>query len=466
MEIVVETELNDAQDDFYWCESFAALFVGGVGGGKTFVGARKARDKALTNPETLGLITSNTNAQLNQSTLPEFWQSLTEIGLVEGVDYVVNKQPLERWNITSRFKRHQGIITLFNGAQIVMRSLHNWIPLLGLTLGWVWIDEARDAEKDAFDKAIIERLRCKDAAFHQVFITTTPNGFDWLYDYFEVEPNKPDKEYLKESRQYFRAPTKDNVKHVGEQYIKNITDTIDERLAKQQLEGLWIDVFSGKAYYAFDRKIHVVKEEMKIDRARPIMLCCDFNVSPMAWMVAQIKRYSGDSVYQDEVICFIDEIEVDNTTTQECVTEYLSRFEEYGFRSEKELANSTIVYGDAAGKNRSTTGSAATRSDYEIMKSRGLDNQVIPGANPLQVNRVASVNAKLMNANGKIGTQMNKCCTGYKTDSERVSFKKNTRQLDKSDPALTHFTDGGGYAIHKLWPVDRGKFKSVNTAGY
>jgi len=443
------------------------LFIGGVGSGKTYIGARKALRKAIDNPKTLGLIAANTNSQLVQSTLVEFWKALSEINFVEGIDYVVNKQPPPEWGIESRFKRsHNGIITLRNGAQIVTRALYNWIPLLGLTIGWAWLDEARDTADIAFRMGIVDRLRCGNSHKHQVFITTTPNGFDWLYDYFEAEPNKPGKEHLKEKRQYQVATTADNVINIGQGYIDNITDTIDERLAKQQLEGLWIDVFSGKAYYAFDRKIHVTEEEMKIDRARPVMLCCDFNVSPMAWMVAQIKRYSGDSVFQDEVICFIDEIEVDNTTTQECVTEYLSRYEEYGFRNEKELADSTIVYGDAAGKARSTTGSAATRSDYEIMKSRGLDNQVIPSANPLQVNRVAAVNAKLKNANGKIGTLINKCCTGYTVDSERVAFKKGTRQLDKSDPARTHFTDAGGYCIHRLWPVDRGKFKSVNTAGY
>ena len=49
----IEVELHKAQFNFYWDDSFASLFVGGVGSGKTFVGARKALHKAIKNPKTL-----------------------------------------------------------------------------------------------------------------------------------------------------------------------------------------------------------------------------------------------------------------------------------------------------------------------------------------------------------------------------------------------------------------------------
>ena len=56
-------KLLPKQFDFYRDRSFASLFVGGVGSGKTWIGARKALHRALENPETLGLIAANTHAQ-------------------------------------------------------------------------------------------------------------------------------------------------------------------------------------------------------------------------------------------------------------------------------------------------------------------------------------------------------------------------------------------------------------------
>ena len=142
----IDVLLHQAQYDFYWDDSFASLFIGGVGSGKTYVGARKALYKAIYHPKTLGLIAANTHTQLNQSTLVELWDGLAQMGFYEGDDYVVNKRPPDRWKIKSRFSRHNGVVTLKTGAQIVTRSLYNWRPILGLTLGWAWIDEARDAD--------------------------------------------------------------------------------------------------------------------------------------------------------------------------------------------------------------------------------------------------------------------------------------------------------------------------------
>ena len=434
----VVIDLHPAQFDFYWDHSFGSLFVGGVGSGKTFVGARKALHKALRYPKTLGLIAANTHTQLNQSTLVELWNAFAEIGFVEKRDYIVNQRPPDEWKIQSRFTRHTGVITLRTGAQIVTRSLYNWRPILGLTLGWAWIDEARDTSEDAF-RAVLSRLRCNKVKKHQLFITTTPNGFDWLYEFFEAEPARTPK--LLKQRRYFVAKTSDNV-HLPTEYVDVLLGAYDEQLAKQELDGLWIDVCKGRAYWAFDRATHV-GEEAVYDRFTPVYLCCDFNVSPMTWIIAQKKRINAPGTSkptQKEVLNVIDQIVINTSSTQEALEEFIAR----GYDPAK-----TVVFGDSAGHHSTTI------SDYMILHRGGLRDIRVPRANPLVLDRVASVNAKMKNAKGEIGVLIHSKCSALIEDFLRVGFKPGTRTLDKSDPNRTHASDALGYCIARCWPLVR-----------
>jgi len=440
----IDVLLHQAQYDFYWDDSFASLFIGGVGSGKTYVGARKALYKAIYHPKTLGLIAANTHTQLNQSTLVELWDGLAQMGFYEGDDYVVNKRPPDRWKIKSRFSRHNGVVTLKTGAQIVTRSLYNWRPILGLTLGWAWIDEARDADRRAF-LAVLSRLRCKKTKMRQLFITTTPNGFNWLYDFFEAEPAKEKK--LGKLRKYFIAKTIDNASNLPEEYLKVLLSSYDKDMARQELEGQWIDIFSGRAYYAFDRAVHI-SETAVFDKTLPIYLCCDFNVSPMTWIIAQAKK--GGAVnngvsFQGEVLVVIDQVVLNTSSTQEALEEFLSR----GYDPK-----STVVFGDAAGHHSTTI------SDYVILQNGGLKDIRVSKANPPVLDRVAAVNGKLKNANGEIGIFVNPRCDALVEDLSRVGFKPGTRRLDKSDPKLTHASDALGYCVNRLWPIKgSGKIK-------
>ena len=438
-------KLHPAQFDFYFDPRYTSLFVGGVGSGKTWVGARKALHKALRTPRTLGLIAANTHTQLNQSTLVEFWDALAEVGMIEGRDYVVNHRPPATWKISSRFTRHAGVITLRNGAQVVTRSLFNWRPVLGLTLGWAWIDEARDTSVEAF-RAVLSRLRCKKARRPQMFITTTPNGFDWMYEYFEADPTRRPELYRK--RRVHTAATVDNAPNLPAEYIEVLRESFDARLSRQELEGRFIDVFTGQAYYAFDRKKNV--GDAVFDPKLPVYLCCDFNATPMSWIIAQKVRGQGE-VFQDEVLMVVDEIVMDASNTREAADE----FRERGYDPER-----TIVFGDAAGHHNTTV------SDYALMEQLGFRDIRVPKANPTVLDRVASVNGKLCNTNGKTGVVISPRCTRLIEDLVQVGFKPGTRRLDKSNGKLTHASDALGYCIHRLWPLQRGVRKTVRSTGY
>jgi len=143
----INLRMSPKQFEFLSDETFLSLFVGGVGSGKTWIGARKAFYRAMRYPRAVGLIAANTHAQLHQSTLPQLWDAIREHGLADQKDFVYNRHPPDFWKTHSKFKEHNGVISFRNGAQIVLKTLIVWQSVLGLTLGWAWLDESRGGSR-------------------------------------------------------------------------------------------------------------------------------------------------------------------------------------------------------------------------------------------------------------------------------------------------------------------------------
>lgn len=450
----ITLKLSEAQDDFLNDSHFAALFIGGVGSGKTYIGARKAMFRALSSPLSLGFIGANTYRQLTQSTLPQFWESLASVGLLEFKDYVVGRRPPEAWGVESRFKdSHEGTITFRNGSQVSTRALNNWKPVLGLTLGWAWLDESRDMEIDAF-RAVISRLRCPNST-PQIFLTTTPNGYDWHYDYFKKEPSV--KRHLLTKRIHFVGSTLDNADNLPAEYLATLVDSYDERLYKQEIEGQWIDLFQLRAYYEFDRDVHVTPCEF--NPHDETYLLCDFNISPMSWLIAQRTRPRDFDKFHVEVFRVLEELSIKTTSTLECGQEVIAR----GY-----VPSRMTVIGDAAGYSSSTIAMAGAgmRSDYAILQGLGFRDIISPKFNPLILDRVAALNAKLRTRDKKIGLLIDPKCEELIEDLVRVGYKPGSRIIDKSDPKRTHMTDALGYGVNYFWPVRKRGVAIRSTDAY
>ncbi|MNY30892.1 hypothetical protein D3C86_1650270 [compost metagenome] len=182
----------------------------------------------------------------------------------------------------------------------------------------------------------------------------------------------------------------------------------------------------------------------------------------MTGTVSQMLR-NGDLIT-------IDEIEIPHGDTEALCKEFLRR---WGHTGGKVTPQGTIeggqplyVYGDAAGNSRTTK---TTATDYDIIKRelrgafpRGFALRV-PDANPPVKDRVNSVNAKLKNGLGVASWWIAPRCKGLIKDLSRVRWRDGTTELDKkSDPTLTHLSDGIGYLIHWEFPI---KPKADYTSG-
>lgn len=199
---------------------------------------------------------------------------------------------------------------------------------------------------------------------------------------------------------------------------------LDPRTFRQEYEASF-EGAASRVYYAYNAKRHE-DGSIAVDPKLPIIICCDFNVGTCVWEILQVE---GGHVR------VIDEIVLRDTNTIEMCKAAVAR---YGGHKA-----GVVIYGDAAGKSRSTTGA----SDYALMASFGLGQQRIKRMNPLVKDRVNAVNAMLENANGEVRLTHHPNCRALRGDFETVTWMDNGGEINKRDDEKTHATDALGYFI-------------------
>ncbi len=205
---------------------------------------------------------------------------------------------------------------------------------------------------------------------------------------------------------------------------------LDPRTFRQEYEASF-EGASGRVYYAYDQKLHS-DAAIELDGTLPIIVCCDFNVDPCLWILCQSK---GRTV---EVF---DEIALGPTGTVAMARELESR---YGGH-----AAGFVIYGDAAGRARSTTG----KSDYAILSEFGFRDQRVRGSNPRVKDRVNAVNSMLCSSSGEVRLTHHPRCRYLKRDFETVSWSAAGAEIDKRSRDRTHATDALGYYVASEFPL-------------
>lgn len=443
MTVEINVDLSPKQLDVVEAKERIVAYVGGIGSGKTYCGVIWAICiQALQWPGSMGLIGANTYTQLTQSTLAPMFGFLEETGL----PYIFGRRP--PW-YQSKLAKHDGVLSLENGSQIITRTLENYDALRGIQVGWAWLDETRDTPRAAWD---VVQGRIRGAGSGQTLITTTPDGYNWLYELLVLE--LIDKPELRDQRRWVHASIYDNAANLPDQYITNLESMYDPEFARQELGGEFLNVGVGRVYTTFDRREHVVQDDVyEWNPDRALYLSCDFNVSPMCWAIFQFNA-KGEAV-------FIDEIHRKTprggmSPTQSAAWDFIDAY--WAQRAP------LYVYGDYYGTSRDTR---TTVNDYMVIMDaiREADRMICPvelmagnadtKGNPPVVDRIAAMCARLRNARGEIGLRVHARCTNLIRDLEQVTYKVNTtgkREIDKArNPDLTHASDAAGYLIYSLY---------------
>lgn len=397
--------------------AFHFAFVGGIGSGKTRCGAEKFGDIAFRNRGCMGGIFAPTYRMLEDSTKRVFLDVITKKG------------------IAYKYRPSDNSVLLFGDTKIIFRSMDDPEHIRGPELGEAWIDEGGQmSTRKAVDR-IAGRVRDPAASEQCVLHTTTPFGFNWFHDVV-VEESEINRSIV------YHAKTEQNIA-LSPEYVERLNDLYDERFAKQELCGEFVDVFVGAAYWNFERGANVT-DEYDYDAPLPLILAFDLNVDPMCWGIGQRFRNNGF-----DVTVFFDEIHLRTSSTQEAIDEFKRR---YG----KHKAGIGL-YGDSTWRSRKST--ATTRTDYDIMQAGLKDIPAVDinvgRSNPAVTDSIAAVNAQLKDSKGRRKLLFHPRCKHTIKDFERVSFKQGTRQIDKSNKDITHHSDGVRYYVATEFPISK-----------
>src|SRR5581483_10630305 len=187
---------------------------------------------------------------------------------------------------------------------------------------------------------------------------------------------------------------------------------------------------AGLAYYTFDRKIHVQKQEY--DPRAPIFWSVDFNINPMCSVIGQ----------QDGVFTrVLKELALPDSRTPAACEAFLAQTSEWPSSWREPLQ--VKIYGDATGIGRR---SSASQTDWQIVREFFLAHQDrfkasyhVRSSNPEVKDRIACVNKRLKTQASEYFVRIDPRCRHLIADLEQVHWRTDASgnslpEIDKSDP--------------------------------
>lgn len=408
-----------------------AIYQGGYGSGKTWAGALLGLMLAKKYPGCRGLVGAKEYELVKKTTLVKYFDHLNALGYKKGVHYKYNKV--------------DKIITFKNGSEILFGGLDDPEKFKSLDLHWAEIEEASQIDDESF-KQLIGRLR------------NTYRGKDWgdfRYRLFGHTNPQSDKgwiweRFVEKKQENYRlivAPTTNNI-HLPKHFVQSLKESFDEEYYRINVLGEFGNYNSGLVVKGFTNE-NIKKINYCPDI--PVHLTCDFNVDPMMWLVVHTD---------EETAYYFDEIVVENTSTEECIKEFLRRYPNH--KSE------IIINGDASGDNRNTQ---SEYTNYAIIRrelyNHGYDkNQVkfhLRPYNPPILNRIASFNARVKNSQGKRRLFVDKRCKYFLKNIYNLKYKEGTSIIDaptihtlkkdRSKKFMGHIFDAGSYLTEYYWRI-------------
>lgn len=382
-------------------------FSGPIGSGKSQALCQEAIKLTYLNVGRLGLIGAPTYPMLRDATLVTLFEILE-----------VNKIPFE-------YSKADNVLTMTDtGSRILCRSVDEFERLRGTNLAWFAVDELTLVAEEAW--LVLEgRLRDLKASCLRGFAVWTPKGFDWVYRKFVEAPGAQYEVIL--AKPFENSFLLDQIPD----YYERLRSSYDQNYFEQEVMGRYLNLQGGLVYQAFERAKHMT--DLQVNPGAALYWAMDFNVDPMSSVVVQIVK---DKVF------VLDEIVMRRATTQDACDEFLRRFPSH--------EPDVVIYGDASGNHRQTTGS----SDYQIVRdtlSRSYGERLqyrVPKANPSVRDRITLTNAKLCSGDGEIHMLIDRKCTELIKDFEQVSYHADSTQIDKDKDRLrTHVSDALGYVL-------------------
>lgn len=323
------------------------LISAGIGSGKSFVGANWLLAKIVGNPGCKAFIGACTYSQLMNASVKVFTELLDQIGI-----------PYKATLSGARKRIEIGTSTVY------LYSLDKPDSIRGIEFSFAWLDELAFSTLEAL-QVVRGRMRGKKSTTRQILITSSPNGYNFLYDLF----GQP---VLGVNKLLIKAQTHEN-KFLPSGYYEQLLEMYggeSSPLAQQELFGQFVNLQQGAIYNMFTRGINVVP--CQLDKRFPVYVGVDFNVEQMS---ATYIQFIGGIFYQ----CKEVQLTHRNANTLDL-----------GKRIQADLAEYKVhIIPDSTGASRKSS-SASGLTDHQILRDLGLD--VLPTHNPLIRDRQNNLN--------------------------------------------------------------------------
>ncbi|EQC1055103.1 terminase large subunit domain-containing protein [Providencia rettgeri] len=405
----IRTTLTPPQGKFFSLTCKYPAFVGGFGTGKTETMAVSAFRDASHSSSALIAMYEPTYDLIRLILAPRMEEKLSEFG----VRYKYNKSENIIYTATS------GI------GDFVLRTLDNPARIVGYESYRSHIDEIdtlKEQHASAVWVKVIARNRQRPNGvpdpFNRVSVYTTPEGFRFVYKTWKRDP-KPGYEMV-------QASTYSNP-FLPPDYADSLKESYPPQLIEAYLNGDFVNLTSGTVYHCYDRKLNNSLESVKGDE--PIFVGMDFNVGKMSAIVHVDRNGFPHAV--DEV--------TDGYDTPDVIKTLFSRYPE----------NKIHVYPDASGNSRKSVN--ASETDIALLRKAGFTVHV-NGTNPSVKDRVNSMNAMFLNAEGERRYFVNSMRCPYYAESLEQQIWAPNGEPDKT-AGFDHANDGGGYYIVKQFPI-------------
>lgn len=386
-------------------------YVGGFGSGKTFVGCLDLISFFARHPGTRQGYFGPTYPAIRDIFYPTFEEAAALMGF--------------RCDIKESNKEVHIYRGRYYYGTVICRSMDNPKTIVGFKIARALCDELdvldKVKAKQAWDKIIARMRLVVPGEQNSIGVTTTPEGFKFVYDQFYKDPTA--------SYSMVQASTYENEKFLPHDYISSLKETYDENLIDAYLDGEFVNLTGGTVYRQYKKEN--LSNEVITERDITLSIGMDFNVTKMAACVFVMRN--GNPHCVDEFTDLYD--------TTDMIEHIKLRY------PNKKI----VVYPDASGKNRKTVG--ADETDIKLLKKAGFTVKA-KEINPRVRSRVNAVNAMFCNAKGdrRLFVNKDKCPETHGCLEQQIYDDKG--EPDKKG-GKDHQNDAFGYFISYEYPIEK-----------
>lgn len=403
-------------------------YVGGYGSGKTWVGSTAMCQGMWSHPKVNQGYFAPTYPQIRDI----FYPTIDEVAFGMGLKTSINQGNKEVHFYSGRTYR----------GTTICRSLNHPETIVGFKVGQALVDEldimAIDKAEQAWNK-VIARMRYKvDGLRNGIDVTTTPEGFRFVYKRFQEELRKSKAK----SAMYgiIQASTYENEINLPDDYIQSLVETYPSQLIEAYLLGKFVNLTVGSVYKEFDRKLNHSDESINTAAKEPLHIGMDFNVTHMAAIVHVLRAQLPVAVEEKTAV-------FDTPAMIQSIKDSYP-------------GHPILVYPDASGDSRKTVNASA--SDLSLLRSAGF-SVLNNASNPYVRDRVLAMNAMIcLNGVRRYKVNTNKCPV-YTDALEKQVYDKNG-EPDKTT-GLDHPVDAGGYFISYKFPIASQRMQRMIIGG-